>query len=315
MLKAISTHIFLKHRLHAGHLDTLRKSGAEAIEIFANRRHFDYTSRAQVREIGDWFRGNPTPAWALHAPLRAESEGDSERSTGQAINVVHVEKSRRIDSMDEVKRALEAAEQIPFTHLILHLGERGDTWSPRTLEHGMTAVEHLRAFARPLGVQILLENLEKNEVAEPQNLMEILTVGHFDDIGICLDVGHAHIGEGIPATIDIMGTRIRSVHVHDNAGDKDAHLWRWHDCVAGNHARAGSAGRAAGNGAGDSSNTGKSGRHLGRPIPAHLGVSGPSGSLTSRRIIVALGRTDAVVHDREDFQDRDLLSAVFNPPL
>ena len=225
MLKAISTHIFLKHRLHAGHLDTLRKAGAEAIEIFANRRHFDYTSRVQVREIGDWFRGNPTAPWALHAPLRSEGEGDSERATGPAINVVHVEKSRRIDSMDEVKRALEAAEQIPFTHLILHLGERGDTWSPRTLEHGMTAVEHLRAFARPLGVQILLENLEKNEVAEPQNLLEILTVGHFDDIGMCLDLGHAHIGEGIPATIDMMGPRIRSVHVHDNAGDKDAHLW------------------------------------------------------------------------------------------
>ncbi len=225
MLKAISTHIFLKHRLHGGHLDTLTRAGAEAIEIFANRRHFDYTSRAQVKEIGEWFRGNAMPAWALHAPLRAEGEGESERSTGPAINVVHVEKSRRIDSMDEVKRALEAAEQVPFTHLILHLGERGDTWSPRTLEHGMTAVEHLRAFARPLGVQILLENLEKNEVAEPQNLMEILSVGHFDDIGLCLDVGHAHLDDGILPAIDTMGPRIRSVHVHDNAGEKDAHLW------------------------------------------------------------------------------------------
>ena len=154
-----------------------------------------------------------------------KAKATANAATAPAINVVHVEKSRRIDSMDEVKRALEAAEQIPFTHLILHLGERGDTWSPRTLEHAMTAVEHLRAFARPLGVQILLENLEKNEVAEPQNLMEILTVGHFDDIGLCLDLGHAHIGEGIPATIDVMGPRIRSVHVHDNAGDKDAHLW------------------------------------------------------------------------------------------
>lgn len=225
MLKAISTHIFLKHRLHAGHLDTLSKAGAEAIEIFAMRRHFDYTSRAQTREIGDWFRANPTPAWALHAPLRADGEGDSDRGSAPSVNVVHVEKSRRIDAMDEVKRALEAAEQIPFTHLILHLGERGDTWSPRTLEHAMTAVEHLRAFARPLGVQIFLENLEKNEVAEPQNLMEILSVGHFDDIGICLDLGHAHLGDGIPAAMDIMGPRIRSVHVHDNLGDKDAHLW------------------------------------------------------------------------------------------
>lgn len=230
MLKAISTHIFLKYRLHAGHLDILSKAGAEAIEIFAARQHFDYTSRPQVREIADWFRANPVPAWALHAPLRAEAE--NERGNGSMVNVVHVEKSHRIDAMDEVKRALESAEQIPFRHLILHLGERGDTWSPRALEHAMTAVEHLRAFARPLGVQILLENLEKNEVAQPENLMEILSVGHFDDIGVCLDLGHAHLGEGVLPAIATMAERIRSVHVHDNAGDRDSHLWPGEGTIA-----------------------------------------------------------------------------------
>jgi len=63
MLKAISTHIFLKQRLHAGHLDTLAQAGAEGIEIFAAREHFDYTSRQQVREIADWFRDHSMPAW------------------------------------------------------------------------------------------------------------------------------------------------------------------------------------------------------------------------------------------------------------
>jgi len=223
MLKAISTHIFLKHRLHTGHLDICTRAGAEGIEIFAARQHFDYTNRHQVREIADWFRGHPTLPWALHAPLRME--GENERGSAASINVVHVEKSRRIDAMDEIKRALESAEQVPFRHLILHLGERGDTWSPRALEHGMTAVEHLRAFARPLGVQILLENLDKNEVAQPENLREIVFVGHFDDIDFCLDVGHAHLGDGTLAAIETLGDRIRSVHVHDNAGDRDGHLW------------------------------------------------------------------------------------------
>ena len=223
MLKAISTHIFLKHRLHAGHLDTLAKAGAEGIEIFAARQHFDYTNRQQVREMAEWFRDHSVPPWALHAPLRGDA--DSERGSAPSINVVHVEKSHRIDAMDEVKRALESAEQIPFAHLILHLGERGENWSPRTLEHGMAAIEHLGAFARPLGVQILLENLEKNEVAQPENLMEILSVGHFHDIGLCLDLGHANLSEGVLPAISTMGERICSVHVHDNGGDRDAHLW------------------------------------------------------------------------------------------
>lgn len=224
MLKAISTHIFLKHRLHTGHLDTLAGAGAAGIELFAARHHFDYTSRAQVREIADWFRSNETKPWSMHAPLYAEVEGEGERGAPQ-LNVVQADKAGRIEAMDEIKRALEAAEQIPLKHMVLHLGQRNSSWNPQALEHALTAVEHLRAFARPLGVQILVENLEKNDIAQPENLMEILSVGHFDDIGICLDVGHAHLDQDILSAIGTMGERIRSVHVHDNMKDKDSHLW------------------------------------------------------------------------------------------
>ena len=42
------------------------------------------------------------------------------------MNVLHPEKSRRIDAMDEIKRALEAAEHIPLRNLVVHLGERDD---------------------------------------------------------------------------------------------------------------------------------------------------------------------------------------------
>lgn len=229
MLRVISTHIFLKQRLHAGLLNTLQKSGAEAIEIFAARQHFDYTSRTQVRETADWFLANPARPWSLHAPLYANLEMG--RDGSPSINVVHVEKSRRIHAMDEIKRALEAAEQIPFSRLILHLGEREDTWSQRTLEHAITAVEHLRAFARPIGVQILLENLE-NAVAQPENLVEIVRAGRLQDVGFCLDVGHAHLGAGIAKATAILGERIGSAHLHDNAGDRDAHLWPGEGTIA-----------------------------------------------------------------------------------
>jgi sugar phosphate isomerase/epimerase len=88
----------------------------------------------------------------------------------------------------------------------------------------MTALEHLRAFARPLGVKLLLENLQ-NEVTEPKNLLEILSIGHFGDIGVCLDLGHAHIMNGVQATMEEVKPLIISSHIHDNHGDKDEHLW------------------------------------------------------------------------------------------
>ena len=222
MLKAISTHVFLRSRLHPGLLDTLARSGAEAIEIFAARQHFDYTDRSAVREIAAWFRANPVKPWAMHAPLH--SDLDSGRGGEPTVNVVHADKGRRIDAMDEVKRALESAEQIPFEHLVIHLGDRGDPWDGRTIENALTALEHLQAFARPLGVKLLVENLQ-NDVATPAHLVEILRVGHFADIGICLDLGHAHIGEGVEAAMTEMREFLRSAHIHDNHGERDEHLW------------------------------------------------------------------------------------------
>ena len=158
----------------------------------------------------------------MHAPLY--SDEDAGRGGAPSVNVVHGEKSRRIDAMDEVKRALEAAEQIPFKHLVLHLGDRGDAWDARTLEHALTAIEHLQAYSRPLGVRLLLENIP-NEVTAPAHLLEVLKVGHFDDVGVCLDLGHAHMGEGVAPALEALSDRVRTAHIHDNHGERDEHLW------------------------------------------------------------------------------------------
>jgi len=222
MLKVISSHVFLNHRLHPGLLDVFARAGAQGVELFAARQHFDYTSRAHIRELAEWFRANSAEAFSMHAPLYSDMEMGRGGSPG--VNVIHPEKSRRIDAMDEVKRALEVAETLPFRFLILHLGEREDAWGPRALEHSISALEHLRAFSSPLGVKILVENLQ-GDVARPANLVEILSVGHFRDIGVCLDVGHANIGDGVPAALLELNAHIRSAHLHDNKGDKDAHLW------------------------------------------------------------------------------------------
>ena len=62
MLRAISTHVFLRQRLHPGLLDTLARAGAEAIEVFAAKQHFDYTSRQHIKEIADWFQSSDVEA-------------------------------------------------------------------------------------------------------------------------------------------------------------------------------------------------------------------------------------------------------------
>ena len=222
MLRVLSTHLFLNQRLHPGLLELASRSGAQGVEIFAARQHFDYTSREHIAEIANWFQSNPVQAYSMHAPLYPDR--DMGRGGGPGNNVLHPEKARRIDAMDDLKRALEVADSMPFRNLVLHLGERLDGWSPRTVEYAINALEHLGAFAHPLGVRLLVENL-MSEATTPEHLVEILRTGHLTQVGVCLDLGHAHITVGAAEAVATLGSRIASVHLHDNHGTKDEHLW------------------------------------------------------------------------------------------
>ena len=222
MLQVLSTHLFLNQRLHPGLLEQASRAGAQAFELFAARQHFDYTSREHVAELAAWFRSNPAEPFSMHAPLFPDREMG--RAGAPAVNVLHPEKARRIDAMDEIKRSLEVAEHIPIRNLVVHLGERDDGWSLRTIEYATTALEHLGAFAGPLGVRLLVENLT-SEPTTPEHLVTILDMGHLSRVGVCLDIGHAHMTVGVAEAISTLGSRIASVHVHDNHGLKDEHLW------------------------------------------------------------------------------------------
>ena len=223
MLKAISTYIHLRERLHPGILEKLASGGAEGIEVFAMRGHFDYDDRQQVREIASWFGSQSEVAFqSMHAPMW--TTGGRERFDSPPLNIAGPERKDRIGAMDEIKRAIAVAETVPFRFLILHCGIGGESFDEHKFEGALTSIEHLRAFAKPLGVRLLLENIP-NELTAPEKLVELIRTLHYDDIGVCLDLGHAHLAPGVEAAIDVLKPHIRSVHVHDNHGQKDEHLW------------------------------------------------------------------------------------------
>jgi sugar phosphate isomerase/epimerase len=222
MLWAISTHVRVRERLQVAHLEAILRGGAQAIEIFCQKEHFDYTDRARARELASWFREHPRLLHSMHSPIY--SEPDHGRHIAPVVNLVDNDKRQRVAAMDEIKRALEFAEQAPFRFLIQHLGGSREKWEPRKMEYAITALEHLRVFAKPLGVTVLLENIP-NEIATPSRLQEIVNTAHFEDVGFCFDIGHAHFGEGVRASFGTMQDKIRSTHLHDNHGQRDEHLW------------------------------------------------------------------------------------------
>jgi sugar phosphate isomerase/epimerase len=223
MRRAMSSLIFARReRLHPGLLDQMVAGGAEAIEIFAARGHFNYADRQHVREMANWFRSTGVTFHSLHSPLYGDDEWG--RGGVPPLNIVAGEKRDRIAAMDEIKRALEVAEQAPFRFLVQHVGVSNEESNEYKLEAAMSSLEHLHAFAKPLGVQLLVENIP-NELSTPDSLIELLRAGRFVDIGVCFDLGHAHLLSSVSQAFEILKDRIRSTHVHDNQKDRDSHLW------------------------------------------------------------------------------------------
>lgn len=222
MLRAMSSFVAVKERLHPGLLDAMVRGGAQSMELFCARGHFDYTDRAHVKEIAQWFQANPATLNSLHSPLFSDT--DWGRDGTPPVNLAERDKKLCINAMDEVKRALEVAEQLPFRFLIQHLGNPGESFHEAKFDAAMNAIEHLRAFAKPLGVTILLENIP-NEISEPEKLVRLIKTAHFQDVGVCFDVGHAHLMNGVSPDFATLKDYIRSTHIHDNGSDRDAHLW------------------------------------------------------------------------------------------
>jgi sugar phosphate isomerase/epimerase len=221
MLKAVSTYVHVNERLHPGLLDGLARGGAQAVEIFATRSHFNYTDPQQTRELSSYFRGTPALEFhSLHSPMTAD---DQWRHHGKPLDISSRDRKDRIEAMDEIKRAIEIAEYIPFRFLVQHIGTQDASFDMHNFEGALSSIEHLRAFAKPLGVQLLLENIP-NDISEPEKLVEMIKALHYDDIGVCMDFGHAHLGSGISATFGVLQQYIRSTHLHDNHQDKDSHL-------------------------------------------------------------------------------------------
>lgn len=223
MLKAISTHIHVRERLRPGILERLAGGGVAGIEIFAMRGHFDYGNVQQVREIASWFGSRDGVEFhSMHAPMFGSGEWG--RSDLPPLNIAGRDRKERVDAMDEIKRAIEVAEVIPFRFLVLHIGVSGERFDGHKFDGALSSVEHLRAFAKPLGVRLLLENIP-NELTAPEKLVELIQTLHYDDVGVCLDLGHAHLDPGVEAAFGTLKPLIRLVHVHDNHSMKDEHLW------------------------------------------------------------------------------------------
>ncbi len=148
------------------------------------------------------------------------------------INITEPTKAKRIVMVDEIKRAIEIAETIPFRYLIQHIGVGEEEYDQRKVEAAFTALEEINVLPGSAASRCCSKIL-RIEFSSAERLESFLRETHLK-LGYCFDIGHAHMGEGVEDEFNIMKSRIRSTHVHDNNGKDDSHLfplagrWRHH---------------------------------------------------------------------------------------
>jgi sugar phosphate isomerase/epimerase len=222
MNHALSTHLFVNHRLTVALLSKIEQTGIPAVEIFCARQHLDYHEKAQIAELGYWFRDSQIKLHALHAPMYTD-EIWGRSGPHAVVSITEPVKGRRLEMVDEIKRALDIAEVVPFQYLIQHIGVAGEEFDLRKFDAAFAALEDLNIFARQRGVEILLENIP-NELASAARLLQFEELTHVG-LNFAFDLGHANLNEGIEKAFNLMKSRIRSTHVHDNGGKEDSHLF------------------------------------------------------------------------------------------
>jgi len=226
MQRILSTYFFVAKKLTPELVKEIHNARFQAIELFANRGHFDYINKADVRALGLILTDNRLRLTSVHAPTSRDFGPN--REGGSPLSITEVERVRRIEAMDELKRAIDVAEDLAFDRMILHLGGHRDMPDPRKRDAAFSSLEHLILHAKHAGVTICVENTT-SEMGEPAYLRSFVEETRLTGLRFNFDIGHAHLADGpederVATSFESMREQIVSAHIHDNLGDKDAHL-------------------------------------------------------------------------------------------
>jgi len=104
-------------------LSRIEQAGIPAVEIYCARQHLDYREKAQVAELGYWFRDSQIKLHALHAPMYTD-EIWGRSGPHAVISITEPVKGRRLEMVDEIKRALDIAEVVPSGTCAAHRRRR-----------------------------------------------------------------------------------------------------------------------------------------------------------------------------------------------
>ena len=224
MLFGVSTHLYHEYKLQKSHLLEIAAHGFGAVELFATRSHFDYHDPAAIEALADWLTESNLTLHSVHGPITDRfAQGRIQRMFSTATR----DQDARKETLREIAASLKVAATIPFSYLVVHVGVPSSLQpgpDDNSREAALRSIEEILGVARATDVRIALEVMG-NPLSTTPALIETIE-SNFDDtdVGVCMDVGHAHLLGDTAEAIELASEYLITTHIHDNRRDTDDHL-------------------------------------------------------------------------------------------
>jgi sugar phosphate isomerase/epimerase len=200
----------------AGKLRSLKPLGIQYIEPQFGTDAKDAEDEPFVEKVRQELEGSGVRVWSVHAPfgpevdLSSPNEGVRERGIAAAI------------------RAACGCHDLGGKVIVVHCGDEFDEEDrPARAKAHERSVEPLKRIAdrcASLGVRLALENLPPGYLtSSTEELLSVLERFPPQQMGVCLDTGHAHIAGNLVGLVRAVAARIITTHIHDNDRSGDQH--------------------------------------------------------------------------------------------
>lgn len=210
------------------HIHKFARESANSIEVWADGgHHFNLFDDREVNSLRIALQRNDVYACALHAPY------------GSQYDLSSLEHSQRQKAITAHRRAIEVADSIGATVVVMHAGD----WLPDAalredaFRASVDSITKLVEWAEKHNVILAVENLTPIAIGDSSfELFELLSTVSTDRLRICFDTGHANVShEGLMQSLRMLAPHIAIIHWNDNDKIEDLHLppgWgciNWHE--------------------------------------------------------------------------------------
>ena len=230
---SLSTHLFAFHDLDETILSLFHRNGFSLAEVWAMPPHFPFNDPPAADAVSARMEKHGVRVASIHSPLYPDVRTYKK---DRWYSLSSLDEAHRLESVAVTARASSWLARNGGGTVVLHTSFPAGEWYPHRWGAFLSSMNEL-LDAVPSGVRFAVENTPVDS-GRMNIISDIVDRYPADRVGICLDLGHAHIQESAVSAVRAAGNRLIHIHASDNRGEKDDHLvprkgtLPWDDVVA-----------------------------------------------------------------------------------